>query len=504
MRVVTSEQMKAVEAAALNFDLTEHRLMENAGSAAAAFIRRTFNVDGLNCMIFCGRGNNGGDGFVVARKLFEHDANVLIVMVGGMPRSEQAASMYNSAELMGIPIASYEQNRERIFEIMGEADIIVDAIYGTGFHDSLNLPVRDLCAAINAAIAAIVSLDVPSGVNADTGAADPDAIRADFCIAFDSYKPLHIHSNAASFCGIIELVDIGIPPEAHEGIVSVYRDLDTPSVFALLPERNPMAHKGDHGKVLAICGSARYRGAAALAAMGALRCGAGLVTLAACETVCQAVAAHLLEPVYLPLAENCPPETLTPAIHDATAILFGCGLGTDGNIIPLLTHVLQEAQAPVIIDADGINALSRNIHILQEAKPPVILTPHPGEMARLTALPVAEIQGDRIGTAHRFAREFGVIVVLKGHETVIATPDGEAMINHTGNAGLAKGGSGDILAGMIAAFAAQGLALKDAAACAVHLHGLAADRTAQRRSQYGMLPSELLDDLTAIFAEGER
>lgn len=512
MRVVTSAQMKEIEQASLKYDLTYQRLMENAGSAAAAFIRRTFRLEGLNCMIFCGGGNNGGDGMVVARKLFESDANVLAVLVGDLPKSPEATSMYATARMMEIPIADFSQNQERILEVMTEADIIVDAIYGTGFHGQLNDTVRTICAAINDAIAAVVALDIPSGVNCDTAVSDPDAIRADFTIAFDSHKPVHMLAQAAPYCGEVVLVDIGIPDEARQGILPRHGTLNADMVFQHLPPRAPDAHKGTHGHVLSICGSARYRGAAVLSSLGALRAGVGLLTLASTERVCAAAATQVLEATYLPLPENsvqgidsaAATALIEQALPTATAVLFGCGLGNHRDTAVLLALLLKEAECPIILDADGINVLDGNINVLQEASAPVILTPHPGEMARLSGRSILEIESDRSGVAQQCAVDANAVVLLKGRETVIAEPKGGLLLNKTGNAGLAKGGSGDILAGMIAAFAAQGIEPFFAASFAAFLHGQAADRTAARRSQYGMLPSELLDDLTAIFAENDR
>lgn len=498
MRVVTSSQMKEIEKRAVEHGLTYHRLMENAGSAAAAFIRRTFNVQGRNCLILCGNGGNGGDGFVVARKLFEQHANVLVVLVDGPPKHESAISMYSSVQLMEIPIADYSIHRDRVLEVMEKADIVVDAVYGTGFYGQLNESIRDVCRAVNDAIAAVVSMDMPTGVHSDTADAASDSIRADFTIAFDSRKPAHVLPQALEYCGRVEVVDIGVPEEAYDGISSRYGSLTTDAVFQQLPVRDPASHKGSHGRVLEICGSSRYRGAAVLAAKGALCCGAGLLTVAAEEVVCSAITAHLPEAILLPLSENSFDE-LSEAVGKASSILYGCGRGRGHE--DLIHKILQSATCPVIIDADGINDLSSNINVLKDAKSSVILTPHPGEMARMLNIDIEHVQSDRTGVAMRFAEKHGVTVLLKGPDTVIADQNGCMIINATGNAGLAKGGSGDLLAGMIAALAAQGLDPLYAAAVGAHLHGLAADRTALRLSQYSMLPSDILDDLAGIFVE---
>ena len=515
MKAVTRNQMKQIETNSLKQDLTFHRLMENAGSAAAAFIRRTFQVDqkrGLGCMVFCGAGNNGGDGLVVARKLYECGANVLVVLVDGVPTGAEASAMYEAVELMQLPLADFTQNREQILEYLPGIDILVDAMYGTGFHGELDAKHAAACNAINSAIGAVIALDIPTGVECDTGYADKHAVRADFTLAFDSFKLLHLLPQSRELCGQVELLDIGIPDEAKKGLWVEFGSLTTEQVFEHLPPRVAESHKGSYGKLLNIAGSARYRGAAALSTMGALRCGAGIVALAAVEPACAAVAAQIPEATFLPLAqtsegtmdwENARAQ-IASELTSANAILVGCGLQNAAATLRMLEYVLQSARCPVVIDADGINALCGNIHLLKEARAPVVLTPHPGEMARLCGTDIADIQCNRLGAAMRFAAEHRVTLVLKGHETLTALPNGGVYLNSTGNPGLAKGGSGDVLAGMIGAFLAQGVEPSLAAACAVHLHGLAADETARRLSQYAMLPSELLCDLGQIFLQNQR
>ena len=508
MRVVTGKQMKQIEQNALAFDLTLPRLMENAGSAAAAYIRRTFRMEGVNCMVFCGTGNNGGDGFVVARKLFESGANVVVVLADGPPTSSLAQNMLTMLNVMEIPVFDLTQEQTKIAGFVSQADIVVDAIYGTGFHGAFNNHVAAAARLIGEAIAAVIALDVPSGLDCDKALACPGAVRADFTVVFDSLKPVHIVPSGLAYCGRVERVDIGIPDEARADVDFLFSELDRDFVARCLPPRAADSHKGDFGTVLAICGSMAYRGAAALAALGALRSGAGIVRIAAVELVCAAVAARHHEPVYLPLPHTIDGSIqaerakilLLPVLQSASAIVFGCGLGDSEETVALLEFVLKNAKAPLIIDADGINALAHHIHVLQEASVPVILTPHPGEMARLAHKDIAAVQNERVLTAQEFAAAHGVIVVLKGKETLIASPDGRVRFNPTGGPGLAKGGSGDVLAGMIAAFCGQKLPPEDAAACAVYLHGLAGEETARRLSEYAMLPSELTEDLCAVLA----
>jgi len=512
MRVVTAGQMRKIEENSLQYDMTYQRLMENAGSAAAMFIRGTFKIEGLNCMIFCGSGNNGGDGFVTARKLIENGANVLVALVGGEPKSDEAKTMYKTIELMGMPVLKLSESFDKVMEVLEKADIIVDAIYGTGFRGELGQWERAACVAINNAIAAVVSLDVPSGVECDTGKAATDAVTADFTVAFDSLKPVHILPEGKLKCGKIEVVEIGIPDEAYAEITGMFGDIYTEDVLRSLKKREQDSNKGDYGKLLIIAGCNRYRGSAALAVMAALRCGAGFVTLASTKPVCDAASAKIYECIYIELPEGGSQSIsadngiplLRESLKTSTAILFGCGMGNNEDTERLLKDVVKNTRCPLIIDADGINVMGANINILREAAGPVILTPHPGEMARISSATIGEIQRDRSGTAIKFAEKHNAYVVLKGHNTVIASPKGELLTNHSGNPGLATAGSGDVLAGMIAAFVAQGISPLEAAAAGVHLHGIAADRAAKELSQYAMLPSDLPDYLAKFLAEKGR
>lgn len=560
MRVVTSAQMKQIELNSLGYDLTFHRLMENAGAAAAAFIRRTFKVQDRNCIIFCSKGNNGGDGLVVARKLTEHDVNVLVSMVDGLPSSGEAREMYDQLDTLGVPMLDFSQTVEKTRSWLTQTDLVVDAICGTGFRGELRELQRQACDMINSCTAAVVSLDLPTGLECDTGRIAKGSVEADFTLVFDCLKPAHVLPVSKGHCGVVEVLDIGIPEEAHQGIryesygdavrepepppkpepepeplpekapvVSVAVEEPeapafpevTPSslsrmtlgqAFELLPQRNPDSHKGTFGRLVNVAGSARYRGAAILSTLAALRCGAGLVTLCSTEAVCAAAAVRIPEATFLPLAHNeigtldgtLPLSALTECLEQATGVVFGCGLGNNLHTARLLEHVLKNSLAPVVLDADGINGLVGNIHVLKEAKAPILLTPHPGEMARLLSVSTQAVQDDRVSAALGFAQRHNVTVVLKGPGTLIASPDGQVMVNETGNAGLAKGGSGDVLAGMIGSLLAQGLPPRHAASVAVFLHGLAADRTAGRLSMTSMLPSELLEDLSDIFREKGR
>ena len=289
------------------------------------------------------------------------------------------------------------------------------------------------------------------------------------------------------------------------------KEITAQQVFELLPHRKADSHKGSYGKVMCLAGSARFRGAAALAAEGALRIGAGLVTLASVEPVIAAVAARLPECVFLPCRQSAEggvsaqsAGAVLEKVRGMDVLLFGPGLGDSEDTAALLEKLGPSAGCTLVLDADGLNAAAKMEALPRSPGLPLILTPHPGEMARLCGLTIAEVNAGREGIAAGYARAEDCVVVLKGHRTIVAGPQGEVFVNPTGNPGLSRGGSGDILAGMIAGLAAQGLSPLDAAVCGVWLHGAAADKCAGRLGQYGMLPHDIFTDLGAIFAAGER
>jgi len=511
MRIFTTEQMKTMERMSDEMGVAYGRLMENAGSAAAAFIRKTFDVKGRNVMVFCGSGNNGGDGFVVSRKLTENGANVITVLCGGQPKTAQAMEAYANDVKIGLSMFDYSADRKAVHEYLGTADIIVDALFGTGFHGALEPPYDEIAAAVNGAIAAVVSLDIPSGVNASTGEADPGSVRPDFTVAFDCLKPGHLILPGREFCGKTTAVDIGLPVEVTDQVKQTCLCVDDVIVFGTLKKRPLFSNKGTFGKLLCFCGSPRYPGAAAVSALAALRAGVGLVTLATGASVASSLCSGLYEATYLPLPQSADGTVsaeggpaLLAALTRSSACLAGCGLGQGEDTRGLVEALIQGAVCPLVLDADALNAIADEPEVLLEAKAPVILTPHMGEMARLAKKTIPELVSARLDAARDFAAKYHVVLVLKDAVTVIAEPHGDVYFNPTGNPGLAKGGSGDCLAGIIASFAAQGVKPVAAAVCGAYLHGAAADRCAAEKSQYGMLPVELLRYLCEIFVENGR
>ncbi|MCI9273962.1 MAG: NAD(P)H-hydrate dehydratase [Clostridiales bacterium] len=495
--------MRALEQAAVNQGETYLGLMDQAGTAAAQVIKE-MACRLQRAVILCGKGNNGGDGFVIARRLREHGVLVSVILLEGEPCTQDAAHMFTK---MGeVEVLTYQQ--PECSDLVQQADVVVDAVYGIGFRGSIQSQYASLIEGVNRCSAQIFAVDLPSGAQGDTGKIEGSCIRADVTITFTTLKPAHVLLPASDYCGKTVVVQVGISPALLDSSPSVMGVIGEETVRRALPVRAKNSHKGTYGALLSVCGSLGMAGAAMLSAGAALRCGVGLLRLAVPKSIYPVVAGVLPEPVYLPLNENnkgtlskqCQAR-LQGELGFATACLIGCGMGCNSDTQQLVSGLLDQAEIPLIIDADGINALCANIDRVKAAKAPVIVTPHPGEMARLIGCTAAQVQANRLEYSRKFAQEYRVILVLKGADTLIALPDERVFVNRTGNPGMARGGSGDVLAGMIASFAAQGIAPEDAALCGVYLHGLAGDRCAEECSLTGMLPTDLIERLPKLFLE---
>ncbi len=510
-RIVSTAEMKQAEENAVRSGLSYPRLMENAGSAAYRFIRDELGLERKRFVVLCGAGNNGGDGFVLARKLLEQEC-ITTVICAGIPKTEDAGSMYEMLSAMEVEILTLGIDESDLLEDRLEnCEVIVDAVFGTGFHGTLPENIAALFDLIRATSAQKVALDMPSGVNSDTGEADAHAFQADWTVSFAALKTGHILPGAQPYCGRVSAANIGIDDSCFEGMGFRLANLSLEAVQEILPVRRADSHKGSYGKLVNIAGSKNMSGAAMMSTLAALRSGAGLVTLASTDRVVDIAASRICEATYLRLGEDEAGEissqnlreVVTALLH-ASACLIGCGMGCSENTERLLRTVLENSVSPVIIDADGINCLSHDINMIRTANVPVILTPHMGEMARLIKRPLSEIAADRFRIARDFASQWQVVLVLKDAVTVVACPDGTLYLNTAGNPGMARGGSGDVLAGMIASFAAQGIEPSLAAAAGVHLHAVCGDRTAEKRSQYGMLPSDMIEELPLLFQSMNR
>ena len=510
-RVVSTAEMKQAEFHANESGLPYLRLMENAGSAAYRVLREEVGLEQKRFAVLCGTGNNGGDGFVLARKLLEQEC-VTTVICTGTPKTEDAGRMYDMLSVMEVEILTLGVDSDTVIQSRLEnCEVIVDAVFGTGFHGELPQSCAALFQLANRTNAFRVSLDMPSGLNSDSGAADPAAFRPALTVSFAALKPAHILPTSMALCGQTKAVNIGIDDSCFDALGFSMGIIDKEAVLEILPQRKPETHKGNYGRLLNISGSRNMSGAALLSTMSALRSGAGLVTLASVDKVIDASAGRIPEATYLRLPETEAGEIaagsvreLVAALLRSSACLIGCGMGCSENTVLLLRAVLENSTCPVIIDADGINCLSRDINMIRTANVPLVLTPHMGEMARLLKCSVAEIAADRFRKARDFAVQWGVTLVLKDAVTVIAAPHGALFLNTAGNPGMARGGSGDVLAGMIASFAAQGISPESAAIAGVHLHSLCGDRAAAKLSQYGMLPSDIIGELPLLFQSMDR
>ena len=507
MKIFTERQMRDAELSAAQAGMSFLRLMENAGSACAAEIR-TRTDKSQKTVVLCGKGKNGGDGFVIARKLAEEAYSVAVLLVQGQPKDADASYMLTKLSGTGVGVFDLSQdNAPR--RLIAEADVLVDAVFGIGFRGAADDALAEQFRLVNNAKGTVFAVDLPSGLACDSGEIGGETIRADYTLAISAGKPCHILQPAAERCGTVVRVRIGIEDTHYKNMPYYAYTFSNKEVRAAFPTRPAVSNKGDFGKVLCICGSRGFAGAAVLAASGALRSGAGLVYAAFPQSAYPAVGAKLTEAVLLP----CPDDVegrfacasipyLAEAMQGKQAIVLGCGLGQSAGTRELAEFVLSNASCPVVLDADGLNLLSSDISILRKAKCRLYLTPHPGEMARLLGVSVSEVQKDRVKSASDFAAQYGVTLVLKGANTVVAGAKGGAVfINTTGNSGLAKGGSGDFLAGLLGGLIAQGVHFP--AETAVYLHGLCADRAAEKLSMRGMLPTDCIRELPLVLSEFE-
>lgn len=469
--------------------------------ASAHLAREAADIMGseTDAAVFCGCGNNGGDGIGAAAELTAAGKNVRVFLVGQRERmTPDSAEMALRFEAVGGRIEDFSSAGD-ISEYLDGCGVIIDAIYGFGFHLPLHGEAYDACRLINSAKAPVISADLPSGVEADTGFCSDGAVKADVTVTFSMAKIGQFLTPGASFCGKVLVRDIGVSlPADHtfENDVFAVTDEDI-----TLPRRERTAHKGNFGRDLIIAGSVKYTGAPSFAARAAVRAGAGLVFLGVPHTIYNIEAVKNNEAMVFPLLSDrrgisyFASKQVKKKLSGCDACLIGPGMGTSHGVNKVIEAVLTASKCPVIVDADGITSVSGNINILDRASCPIILTPHDGEFLRLGG----KLDGaDRLTAARNFAVEHKVILVLKGYRTICAFPDGSTYINTTGNPGMATGGSGDVLSGMILALIGQGFELKKAVTYAVFLHGKAGDVCAEKFGEYSMTPSDVIDAISEV------
>jgi ADP-dependent NAD(P)H-hydrate dehydratase / NAD(P)H-hydrate epimerase len=509
MILVTAAEMRRLDALTIErYGTPGQVLMERAGSGATRVLLEQFpHVRRKRVLVVAGKGNNGGDGFVIARLLRRKGVRADTVLLGKASDVRgDAAIMLQALRRARGPVSEVVADADiaKLAAKLGDAVLLVDAIFGTG----LNAPVQGRYAEVlhlmNASGVPIFAVDIPSGLDADRGTPLGVAIQAEATATFGFAKPGQVLYPGAEHVGTLAVVDIGIAPQAVADVQPRLRLLEAAEVAPLVPVRAPEAHKGSCGHVLVIAGSRGHTGAALLAAHAACRSGAGLTTLAGPASLNAVYCSGAPEVMTAPLRDTdgrleFDEARMRQLLDGKTAVVVGPGMGTHAAAEQLVRFLLAEVALPVVLDADALTCLARDLDTLKHARAGALLTPHPGEMARLLASETAAVQADRVGVARAFAATHGCVLVLKGARSVIAAPDGGLSINSTGNPGMASGGMGDALSGILGGLLAQGLSPADAACLGVYLHGEVADHVAATRGRIGVLASDVIDGVPAGF-----
>jgi NAD(P)H-hydrate epimerase len=537
LKVVTAEEMQQIDRVTIDrYGIAGAILMERAGLAVVSKINEIYFQDtdnpvgaihelplqkrvNLKIIIFCGGGNNGGDGLVAARILHNHGRDVEVYLaVTPKDLKGDAKINYNAAKKFGVRIFPIQRFLTNSLPLRAYPCLIIDALLGTGLNKDVRMPLSDVINKINELSLPVISIDIPSGISSDTGQIMGCAVKAKITVTFGLPKRGHYLYPGAEYSGDLYIEEIGFPRKLTTSEKIKVNLPQKEDIVSLLPERPKYSHKGTYGHVLLIAGSKGKTGAALMAAKACLRTGAGLVTIGVPESLVSSFQSRVTEEMLLPLADK---GNGTLSVKSADAILgflkkqanvlaIGPGLSADGEISELVCRLITNSNVPIVIDADGLNAIAGRTGVLRKCKAPIILTPHVGEMASLLQRSAVSgqqsdkerrtiIEKDRIGTALSFSKKTGTYLVLKGVPTVIASPDGSAFINSTGNPGMATAGTGDVLTGMIASFLAQRISPQNASILGVYLHGLAGDIAAQKRGERSLVASDLINAITEVF-----
>ena len=510
MRLVTANEMRQLDRAAIDeFGIPGIVLMENAGRGTAEAILARFEgqcEDGV--VILCGPGNNGGDGFVIARHLSNEDYDVQCLLVGSADKlTGDAATNHAIVERLGIPVIQIqtEEEAEVAADEFDEAGVIVDALFGTGLTRAIEGPAALLIERVLAQSAPIVAVDIPSGISSDTGKPTGPAVFADLTCTLGLPKLGHYLYPGPDHCGEVVVIDISLPPDLLDRFEPRAWTVDAIDIAPSFLPRNEDTHKGTYGHVMILGGSRGMTGAAALAADAAVLSGAGLVTIAVPAPSLPTMEVLCTEALKAPLAADADGKLAADALAGAlemaagkSVVAFGPGLGQSAALRELAAAFVAQATVPLVIDADGLNNLAGNLGVLADANVPLVLTPHPGEMALLLGTDTATVQNDRPGAARELAKRTGAVVALKGAATIIAVPTGEIWINTTGNPGMASGGTGDVLTGLIAGLIAQGLETLEATVAGVFIHGAAGDSAAEETGVRGLTATAIVDAIPTV------
>lgn len=507
MKIATNEEMKSIDQRAIEeFGIPAIILMENAAHAVVEEICLKFDKNSYVTVV-SGKGNNGGDGFAIARQLFNKGYTVKVYLVGDRGDfSEDAHVNFNILEAIGVEvekIIDHRNTNELKYSVI-KSDLVVDALFGTGLNSGIFGIANEVIRIINENKNYVISVDIPSGVIGNDGNLAGTAVRADETIIISTPKYGNILHPGTEYNGKIIIKSIGIPVEAKNSpeikANLVTRDL----VKTMIPKRNSNSHKGEYGKMCLVAGSYGMTGAAILTAKAALRSGLGLLKLIIPDSLNHIITSSVPEAITVPLSEMRKGiiginhiSKIIEESENSSVITIGPGCGNTAELSEVIRRVLEEVEIPIVIDADGLNALSKDVRwLLTRKSSKVVLTPHVGEMSRLTGLEIEEIKKNKIEIAREYAEKWNVILVLKDSRTIIAKPDGEIYINYNGNSGMATAGSGDVLTGIISSFISQGLEIEDAAIAGVFIHCDAGDMAARDKGEHGLLAGDIVDGLT--------
>lgn len=512
MKAVTAEQMREIEQQAVEAGISLDQLMENAGLAVAnAIAERADHIYGKTITVLVGPGNNGSDGLVAARHLAKRGANVRAFALTKRPDPDEKRIMAEEAGVEFFSLLEDGSAEEQYRSALANSSTIIDAVLGTGQSRAIEQPLARYLEVTRSNTNQVVAIDVPTGINSDTGEFDPNGLPAELTLMLGYPKVGPLVLAGEGNCGEIQVLDIGIPDGSDSNVSAEY--LTEELAREILPPRPNNSNKGTFGRTLIAGGSINYIGAPLLSTHAALRSGAGLVFLATPENVYRLIAGKIDEAIYIPLDapegtlnSNKAASQIVDQAAEISSVLTGPGLGQSPATVQFVEALVRNlpAEPPVVLDADALNIVSRMHDRHEQLKPPAVLTPHPGEMARLLGKSVAEIQANRSAAALEAAERFHATVVLKGAATLIAEPNGRLRISPWVNSGLAKGGTGDVLAGLLAGLLAQAPDMPfDMASLAVYLHGLAGDLARQRSGERGMTAGDVAAALPGAFLDLE-
>lgn len=504
MKACYAQQMRDIDSAATeDAGIPSIVLMENAAIACVNELKK--DIENPNTVvIFCGKGNNGGDGFAIARHLYNCGVNVTVYPICGDDFKGDCKTNFDIIENMDVDIRFDDYTLKDLEQIVHSADAVIDAIYGTGIRGEIHGAAFDVINIINDHAKYVLSVDIPSGINADTGEVCGVAVKADKTVTFAAYKLGMLMFPGADYSGKVMLAPISIPDYIIDKVGGDINVIDEDFVKKHYPNRTLNSQKGDYGKILIIAGSRGMSGAAYLSSQAALYGGAGLVTVAVCESIADAMEAKTTEAMTVVLndcdghiAYTAEPEILKQ-LDKCDVVLIGPGLGRSREVSRIVKTVLEQSNVPVVVDADSLYAVANDIDMLKLCNCPLVFTPHEMEMARLINKDVEYVKNNRIDVSRAFCEEYGVTLILKGNRTIVTSPSLEQYINITGNPGMATGGSGDVLAGLVAAMCARVANETTAAAMAVRIHGEAGDVAAVKYGEDAMTATDILEGLHTI------